>query len=57
MKEEVVCPKCSFKDIFVLKGNGFNINGADFIGITCHNCKKVYGFYDVNYKMNCPREL
>lgn len=57
MKEEVVCPRCSSKNIFVIKGNGFHISGADFIGITCHNCKKVYGFYDVNYKMNFPREL
>ena len=57
MKEEVVCPKCSSKNITVLKGDGFNINGVDFIGIICHNCKKVYGFNDVNYKMNCPREL
>lgn len=57
MKEEVNCPKCHSKDISVIKGDGFNINGADFIGINCDNCKKVYGFNDVNYKPNCPREL
>lgn len=57
MKEEVFCPKCHSKDISVIKGDGFRIDGADFIGITCNNCKKVYGFNDVNYKPNCPREL
>lgn len=57
MKEEVICPKCHSKDISVIKGDGFNIIGADFIGITCNKCKKVYGFNDVNYKPNCPREL
>ena len=57
MKEEVICPKCHSQDISVIKGDGFIIDGADFIGITCNKCKKVYGFHDVNYKPNCPREL
>ena len=57
MKEAVICPKCHSKDILVIKGDGFRIDGADFIGITCNKCKKVYGFHDVNYKPNCPREL
>jgi len=57
MKEKVICPKCYSKDISVIKGDGFNINGADFIGITCNDCKRVYGFNDVKYKPNCPKEL
>lgn len=57
MKEAVICPKCHSKDILLIKGDGFRIDGADFIGITCNKCKKVYGFHDVNYKPNCPREL
>lgn len=57
IKEEVVCPKCSSNNISLIKGDGFSIDGVDFIGITCNHCKKVYGFKDVNYKPNCPKEL
>ncbi len=57
MKEEVKCPKCNFKNISVLKGDGFSIVGADYIAIICNDCKKVYGFNDVKYKTNCPKEL
>lgn len=57
MKEEVKCPKCNSKNISVLKGDGFSIVGADYIAIICSDCKKVYGFNDVKYKTNCPKEL
>ena len=57
MKEDVICPKCHSKDISVIKGDGYSISGADFIGIVCNDCKKVYGFNDVKYKPNCPKEL
>lgn len=57
MKEEIKCPKCNSKNISVLKGNGFSIVGADYIAIICNDCKKVYGFNDVKYKTNCPKEL
>ncbi len=57
MKEEAKCPKCNSKDISVLKGDGFSIVGADYIAIICNDCKKVYGFNDVKYKTNCPKEL
>ena len=57
MKEKVKCPKCNSKDISVLKGDGFSIVGADYIAIICNDCKKVYGFNDVKYKTNCPKEL
>lgn len=57
MKEEVKCPKCNSKDISVLKGDGFSIVGADYIAIICNDCKKIYGFNDVKYKTNCPKEL
>ena len=57
MKEEVKCPKCNSKNISVLKGEGFSIIGADYIAIICNYCKKIYGFNDVKYKTNCPKEL
>lgn len=57
MKEEINCQKCNSKDINILKGDGYKIDDADFIAIICNNCKKVYGFNDVKYKPNCPREL
>ena len=54
---KVVCPKCNSKDIIIQKGDGFNIYGLDEIAIICNKCKKVYGFNDVKYKPNCPKEL
>lgn len=39
------------------KGNGESIYGIDEIAIICNNCKKVYGFNDVKYRPNCPKEL
>lgn len=57
IKKDVLCPKCNSKNILIQKGDGYKINGADFIAIICHNCKKVYGFYDVKYKPNFPKEL
>ena len=54
---ELSCPKCNSKNISVLKGDGFSIVGADYIAIICNDCKKVYGFNDVKYKTNCPKEL
>ena len=35
-----ICPKCKSEDVYMLKGNGFNILGSDIIGIGCHACKK-----------------
>ena len=46
-----------FDNIIIEKGEGHNINGLDFIAIICNDCKKVYGFNDVNYKPNCSKEL
>ena len=57
MGKEVFCPKCNSKNILIQKGDGHRINGADFIADSCHDCKKVYGFNDVKYKFNCPKEL
>ena len=54
---KVVCPKCNSRDIIIQKGDGFNIYGIDEIAIICNKCKKVYGFNDVKYKPNCPKEL
>ena len=33
------------------------INGDDTIALVCHDCKKVYGFSDVNYKDEKYREI
>lgn len=57
MGKDILCPKCKSKNILIQKGDGYKINGADFIAIICHDCKKVYGFNDVKYKPNCPKEL
>lgn len=57
MRKDIFCPKCDSKNILIQKGDGHRINGADFIAVICHDCKKVYGFNDVKYKPNCPREL
>jgi 3-oxoacid CoA-transferase subunit A len=56
-KNGVFCPICNSEDIIIQKGNGELINGFDAIACICNKCKKVYGFSDVNYKSNCPREL
>ena len=53
----VVCPKCKSKNIIMQKGDGHDIYGLDEIAIICNDCKKVYGFNDVKYKPNCPKEL
>ncbi len=51
------CPKCKSNDIVIQKGEGRYIDGLDEIAIICNKCQKVYGFYDVKYKSNCPKEL
>ena len=56
-KNEVCCPKCKGKNIIIQKGDGEKIYGLDEIAIICNDCKKVYGFKDVKYKPNCPKEL
>ena len=53
----VYCPKCKSQNIVIQKGDGEMINGFDAIAIACNDCKKVYGFSDVFYKPNCPKEL
>ena len=53
----VCCPKCKGKNIIIQKGDGEKIYGLDEIAIICNDCKKVYGFNDVKYKPNCPKEL
>ena len=57
MRKDIFCPKCNSKNILIQKGDGHRINGVDFIAVICHDCKKVYGFNDVKYKPNCPKEL
>lgn len=53
----VGCPKCKSKNIIMQKGDGHDIYGLDEIAIICNDCKKVYGFNDVKYKPNCPKEI
>lgn len=56
-KEKVRCPVCKSKNILIQKGDGYKINGADYIALICNDCKKIYGFSDVKYYPNCPKEL
>lgn len=51
------CPFCNSNDIVLQKGDGYKIYGDDTIALICENCKKVYGFNDVKYKQNFPRDL
>lgn len=51
------CPKCNSTDVVMQKGDGEYIYGLDEVAIICNQCKKVYGFNDVKYKPNCPKEL
>ena len=55
MRKDIFCPECNSKNILIQKGDGHKINGADFIAVICHECKKVYGFNDIKYKPNCPK--
>lgn len=57
MRKDIFCPKCNSKNILIQKGNGHRINDIDFIAVICHDCKKVYGFNGVKYKLNCHKEL
>ncbi len=54
---KVCCPKCKKTNIIIQKGDGERIYGLDEIAIICNDCKKVYGFSDVQYKPGCPKEL
>ena len=57
-KDGLICPVCKKENKqSILKGDGYNIYGDDAIALICDNCKKEYGFNDVNYKPNCPKEL
>ena len=55
--DKLECPVCHSKNIALQKGNGNNIIGLDLIAIICNECKKIYGYKDVKYKPNCPKEL
>lgn len=44
------CHVCGSDNITFQKGEGELIIGDDTIALVCHDCKKVYGFSDVNYK-------
>ena len=54
---QVLCPKCNSNNVIVQKGDDRYIYGVDEIAIICIDCRKVYGFNDVNYKSGCPNEL
>ena len=57
VNDGVCCPKCYSRNVSIIKGDGRYINGLDEIAIICDDCKKVYGFIDVKYYPNCPKEL
>lgn len=57
-KDGLICPVCkTSNNISLLKGDGFKIYGDDAIAFICDKCRKEYGFNDVKYKPNCPKEL
>lgn len=51
------CHVCGSDNITFQKGAGELIIGDDTIALVCHDCKKVYGFSDVNYKDKKYREI
>lgn len=51
------CHVCGSDNITFQKGDGELINGDDTIALVCHDCKKIYGFSDVNYKDEKYREI
>lgn len=51
------CHVCGSNNITFQKGEGELIIGDDIIALVCHDCKKVYGFSDVNYKNEKYREI
>lgn len=55
--DNLECPVCHSKNVVIQKDNGNNIIGLDLIAIICNECKKIYGYKDVKYKPNCPKEL
>ncbi len=55
--DNLECPVCHSKNVVIQKGNWNNIIGLDLIAIICNECKKIYGYKDVKYKPNCPKEL
>ena len=57
LNNNISCPKCNSNNISIIKGDGRYIDGMDYIAVSCNNCKKVYGFSDVNYYRSCPKQL
>ena len=45
------CHVCGSDNVTFQKGKGELIIGDDTIALVCHDCKKVYGFSDIVYKM------
>lgn len=50
LTKTIKCPVCNYENILLEKGDGENIIGFDGLGIICNNCKKIYLFYDVEFK-------
>lgn len=47
---DIHCHICGSSNISIQKGNGELIIGDDRIALVCHDCEKIYKFYDVNIK-------
>lgn len=56
-EDRVICPKCKSINTTILKGDGRYIDGFDGIAVVCNDCRKIYGFNDVKYYPNCPKQL
>ena len=48
---ESSCHFCNSKNILLYKGDGEYIDGLDFLGYKCDDCKKVYIFSDIKFKL------
>lgn len=49
--DNIHCPFCNDSNISLEKGNGELIIGDDIIALICHECRKIYKFSDVKYRV------
>ncbi len=49
--ENIHCPFCNDSNISLEKGNDELIIGNDIIALIYHECRKIYKFSDVKYRM------
>lgn len=49
--ENIHCPFCNSSNVSLEKGDGELIIGDDIIALLCHECRNIYKFKDVKYRI------